>query len=54
MGDPALIDPAWPDVTVTENPVVAELLGPDGKPIRQWTERPPFGFQPASTRSATA
>lgn len=32
-------------VTVTDNPVVAELLGPDGDVIRQWRERPPFGFR---------
>lgn len=37
---------AWTgiNVDVTENPVVAELLGPDGDVIRQWRERPPFGF----------
>lgn len=37
-----------PDLTfdVTENPVVAELLGPDGEPLRQWRERPPFGLHP--------
>ncbi len=36
-----------PDLTfeVTDNPVVAELLGPDGQVLRQWTERPPFGFR---------
>lgn len=32
-------------VTVTENPVVRELLGPDGKTLRQWRERPSFGFR---------
>ena len=31
---------------VTDNPVVAQLLGPDGEPIRQWRERPPFGYRP--------
>jgi hypothetical protein len=35
-------------VEVTENPVVAELLGPGGEVLRQWRERPPFGFQTAS------
>lgn len=36
-----------PELTETENPVVAELLGPHGEAIRQWRERPtvPFGFQ---------
>lgn len=33
------------DVTVTDNPVTHELLGPDGEVIRQWTERPPIGFR---------
>ena len=37
--------PNAPEFTVTENPVVAELLDADGNVIRQWTERPPFGFQ---------
>ena len=32
------------ELTVSDNPVVATLLGPDGKPIRQWRERPPFGY----------
>lgn len=32
------------EVTVTENPVVHELLNASGKVIRQWTERPPIGF----------
>jgi hypothetical protein len=32
-------------VVVSENPVVAELLGPDGKTLRQWRARPPFGFR---------
>lgn len=31
-------------VEVTENPIVAELLGPDGNVLRQWRERPQFGF----------
>lgn len=33
------------EFTVSENPVVSELLGPDGEVIRQWRERPPFGFR---------
>lgn len=32
------------EVTVTENPVVATLLGPNGETIREWRQRPPFGF----------
>lgn len=32
------------EVWVTDNPVVAELLGPDGEVITQWRERPPIGF----------
>lgn len=43
--------PDWPEVEVTENPVVHELLGPDGEVIRQWRERPPFGFQPGGDRA---
>ena len=44
--EPAIEYPR-PDLIETENPVVAELLGPDGAPIRQWRERRtiPFGFQ---------
>jgi hypothetical protein len=40
-------DHPQPDLTETENPVVAELLGPRGETIRQWRERRtvPFGFQ---------
>lgn len=33
------------DVTVTDNPVVHELLDQHGNVIRQWTERPPIGFR---------
>ena len=33
------------EVTVTENPVVHELLDADGNVIRQWTERPRIGFR---------
>lgn len=44
-------DYEWEDQTIevdyVENPVVYELLGPDGKVIRQWTERPPAGFRRA-------
>jgi hypothetical protein len=32
-------------VTVTDNPITAELLGPNGKVLRQWRARPPFGFR---------
>lgn len=36
-----------PDLTVieTDNPVIAELLGPDGQVIRQWLEREPIGYR---------
>jgi hypothetical protein len=41
--------PDVPDLSleVTDNPVVAELLGPDGAVVRQWRARPPFGFRKA-------
>ena len=40
-------EPVAPDLTVdlTENPVVYELLGPDGTVIRQWLEREPIGYR---------
>lgn len=36
------------DVEIEDNPVIAELLGPDGCPLVQWRERATvtFGFQP--------
>lgn len=40
--------PAYPpplEVEVADNPVVMELLGPDGEVIRQWLEREPIGFR---------
>lgn len=46
--DPHYIDaPDMTDigVTVTDNPVLGELLGPDGAVIRQVRERPPIGFR---------
>lgn len=33
------------ELTVTDNPIVATLLGPKGEPIRQWRARPPIGFR---------
>lgn len=42
---PTIDEPHVPEVDVTDNPVVHELLDADGNVIRQWTERPPFGFQ---------
>ncbi len=36
---------AWPEVYVSDNPVVAVLLGPDGEPIRTFLEREPIGFR---------
>lgn len=44
-------EPCAPEMTVTDNPVVATLLGPSGQPIRQWRERPAFGFQKPHRRS---
>lgn len=38
------------DVEVTDNPVIAELLGPDGSPIRQWRARPVIGFHSKDRR----
>lgn len=48
-----IVGPPMPaEVIETENPVVAELLGPDGAPIRQWRERRtvPVGFQRPTRR----
>jgi hypothetical protein len=42
------LDMTQVQVEVSDNPIVAELLGPDGEVLRQWRERPPFGFQTAS------
>jgi hypothetical protein len=41
------VEPVIPqfELTVTDNPVVAELLGPDGEPVTIWQEREPFGFR---------
>lgn len=35
-----------PQLTERDNPVTMTLYGPDGKPLRQFTERPkvPFGY----------
>ncbi len=55
-GDVVMPEPApapWPDVDVTENPVVAELLGPDGSVIAQLLERPPIGFALPLTQGDT-
>lgn len=43
--EPRHAHPTAPDLTVMDNPVTAELLGPKGEPIRQWRERPPFGYR---------
>ena len=43
--DPELERQPTPDVIETDNPIVATLLGPDGSTIRQWRERPPFGYR---------
>lgn len=34
-----------PDVDVTDNPVVDELLDAKGRVIRQWRERKPIGYR---------
>jgi hypothetical protein len=41
-----IADPPSIEVEIMDNPVVAELLGPDGEPLAQLRERPyvPFGF----------
>lgn len=33
------------EVTVTDNPVVARLYGPDGSVLIELYERPPIGFR---------
>lgn len=38
-------DPPDLIVEMSDNPVVAELLGPDGEVIRQWVEREPIGYR---------
>jgi hypothetical protein len=43
--DPPPPEPPVLEVFDSDNPVVAELLDADGTVIRQWRERPPFGFQ---------
>lgn len=37
-------DPPELEVEVSENPVIATLLGPDGQVIRTLLARPPVGF----------
>lgn len=52
--DDLLDDPEWDsglpadhtiEVTVTDNPVVATLYGPDGSVLIELRERPPIGFR---------
>jgi hypothetical protein len=43
--EPAAPEPPMLEVFETDNPIVAELLDAEGIPIRQWRERPPFGFR---------
>jgi len=38
-------DPAAPEVDITDNPIIAELLDLDGNIVKQWTARPPIGFR---------
>lgn len=44
--DFGLVDPPHLEVEITDNPIVAELLGPDGETLLRLTERPivRFGF----------
>lgn len=53
-GNVSHTDPDCPQLTETDNPVVATLLGPDGQPIRQWRERPAFGFRSPAPRRSTS
>lgn len=39
------LDFAGVQVVVTDNPIVAVLLGPNGEVLREWRERRPFGFR---------
>lgn len=43
--DPEPAEAPTPQLTETDNPIIATLLGPDGEPIRQWRERAPMGFR---------
>lgn len=38
-------EPPLLTVEMSDNPVVAELLGPDGSVLRQWVEREPIGYR---------
>lgn len=42
---PSPAEPAWPEVEVTDNPVTATLLGPDGSILLELREREPIGFR---------
>jgi hypothetical protein len=43
-GEDPVPEPPALEVEVTDNPVIYELLGPDGEVIRQWLARTPIGF----------
>lgn len=45
-------DPPCLTFDVSDNPVIAELLGPDGEVLRQWVEREPIGFKAERWRDA--
>ncbi len=44
-GDEYTFDPPIPEVEVTDNPIVAQLLDHNGEPLRTWRERPAIGFR---------
>ena len=44
-GEEWTFDPPQPDVTLTDNPVVATLLDHKGNVLAEWTERPVIGFR---------
>lgn len=42
---PRSAEVAWPEVYVTDNPVVGVLFGADGSVLSEVREREPFGFR---------
>jgi hypothetical protein len=44
LGDDSTVEPPALEVEVSENEVLATLLGPDGEVIRTLLARPPVGF----------
>jgi hypothetical protein len=43
-GEDPVPEPPALEVEVTENPVIAEILGPHGEVLAQMLARPPIGF----------